>query len=287
MDVGGGDLLAFLEGEAELSCEGAESRASDGFPHLVVLLQEAFRRSTDLPVLDDPNLAARRKTHDPHPEGDLDITGIADLCGLALLYVPSGRNGVDRPGERPADKGNAILSTLPLSDFLAVVHPYETERKVGVAATIPLPQSGSLRLVNTHLEVTATLHRALLTGNQTRLRQVNGLLEALEIHETEGGASLPTLMAGDFNTWSGGESALKRLHLAFPDSPSWDRESTAGPFPADHLFFRRASVGEEHGTGVSFVVESYRRIDHDYSSDHRARFGWIRFGHPGPPPHPE
>jgi endonuclease/exonuclease/phosphatase family metal-dependent hydrolase len=277
--VGGGDLLAFLEQEVGIVCLGSETRASTAFPYFALLLQEAFRRSEDLPPLDDPGLAARRSVHAPHPRGDPDVLEVAGLCGLATFYVPSARNGADVPGEGRLDKGNAILSTLPLSDLLAVENPFETERKVSVAASVPTPGFAQLRLVSAHMEVTSTFRRALLTGNQTRARQAAGLIEALRAHEEEQGRSPPTLVGGDFNTWSGGESALKMVRAAFPDSPPWDGLSTMGPFPTDHIFFRKGSTGGDPVEGPSpLVADSYRRIDRRYSSDHHGRFVWLRFG---------
>ena len=179
IDVGAGDLLSFLEEEVDLSSRGTGSTPSARLPNFVVLVQEAFREVADLPPANDPHLTPRKRRHDPRPGGDPDIAAVADSCGLAFLYGPSGRNGVDEPGEKLFHKGNAILSSLPLSDFLAVVHPFETERKVAVGATVSLPRSGSLRLMNVHLEVTSSFYRTLLTGNQTRLRKVDGLIEAL------------------------------------------------------------------------------------------------------------
>jgi endonuclease/exonuclease/phosphatase family metal-dependent hydrolase len=273
MDVGGGDLLAFITDAVGITCGGPESRASGAYPHVVVLLQEGFRRSADLPPLSDPRLAARRILHEPHPGGDLDVPGVAARCGLAAAYVPSGRNGADLPGEPRADKGNAILSTLPISDVLAVENPFETERKVAVAVSIQTPASGPLRLVNEHLEVTASFHRVFLTGNQTRTRQAEGFLEALAAQEEKEGRAPPTLVGGDFNTWSGAESTLRMMRRAFPDSPPWDGESTRGIFPTDHIFFRRGS------SSIVLVPESYCAMEGSYSSDHRARFAWVRFGH--------
>jgi endonuclease/exonuclease/phosphatase family metal-dependent hydrolase len=273
MAVGGGDLLSFLKEEVGLTCAGGDTQAGGAFPHFVLLLQEASRRSQDLPPLDDPSLAARKTVHAPRPGGDLDVVDVARRCGLAAFYVPSGRNGVDVPGEDLIDKGNAILSTLPLSDLLAVENPFETERKVAIGATIHTPAPAPLRLVNAHTEVTSTFRRVLLTGNQVRVRQVLGLIDVLEAHEKLGGRRLPTLLGGDFNTWSGGESALKFLRQAFPDSPEWDGKATRGPFPTDHIFFRRGSEGRETGEiTTSLVAGSYRATDGAYASDHLARF---------------
>lgn len=279
MAVGEGDLLSFLEEEVGVTCSGAETRVGRGFTHFVLLLQEAFRWSPDLPALNDPNLAARKTDQTPRSGGGLDVVEVARHCGLSAVYVPSGRNGVDVPGEDLLDKGNAILSTLPMSDFFAVENPFETERKVGVAANVPTPASMPLRLVNAHTEVTSTFRRVLLTGNQVRTRQVLGLIEVLEAQEEAEGRRLPTLLGGDFNTWSGGESALRFLRLALPDSPAWDGKATRGPFPTDHLFFRRGSEGKGAGErSTALVAGSYRATDRAYSSDHHARFVLLWFG---------
>jgi endonuclease/exonuclease/phosphatase family metal-dependent hydrolase len=278
MAVGGGDLLSFLREEAGIVCRGAASRSSSRYSHVVVLLQEAFRRSADLPPMNDPGLAARGSEHEPHPQGDPDVVETAARCGLALVYVPSSRNGVDVPGETRHDKGNAILATLPLSDFVAVEHPFETERKVSLAATIPCPGGAWLRVVTAHVEVTSTLHRVILTGNQTRVRQVAGLIDVLERIAGAEQRRAPVLVGGDFNTWSGRESALKMLRRTFPESPPWDGQSTRGPFPTDHIFFKAAADAD--GTGelsARLVPGSYRRIQNRYSSDHHGRFVWMEF----------
>jgi len=275
MAVGGGNLEAFLAEEVGLSCRGEETVASGRYPHFVLLLQEAFRRSDALPPLDDPGLAARKSRHDPHPEGDADVLELAARCGLAAIYVPSGRNGADTPGEERIDKGNAILSTLPMSGFLAIENPFETERKVSVAASVSIPGAMPLRLVSAHLEVTSTFRRTILTGNQTRYRQAAGLIEALQRQEGWEGRAPAVLVGGDFNTWSGGESALKMLRGAFPDSPPWDGRSTMGLFPTDHIFFRQGSHGGE-GASVILVDGSYSRVQLKYSSDHHGRFVWLR-----------
>ncbi len=278
MAVGGGDLLAFLREEAGIVCRGHASRSSSRYSHVVVLLQEAFRRSDDLPPLNDPALAARKSEHAPHPEGDPDVVDTAVRCGLALVYVASGRNGADAPGELRHDKGNAILATLPLSDFVAVEHPFETERKVSLAATIPGPGETRLRVVTAHVEVTSTFHRVILTGNQTRVGQVAGLIDVLDRIAGAEERRTAVLVGGDFNTWSGGESALKLLRRSFPHSPPWDGQTTRGPFPTDHIFFRAGSDADSTGQiSVQLIPGSYRRIQNRYSSDHHGRFVWMRF----------
>lgn len=271
--VGGGDLLSFLREEVGLACSGASSHPGPRLRHVVVLLQEAHRRSDALPPLRDPGLSGSPSNHHAPRDGDPDVVETAARCGLATAYLPSGRNGADRDGQPRMDKGNAILSTLPLGGLAAVEVPYETERKVALAADVPLPGGQRLRVVALHLDVTTTFRRALLSGNQTRARQARGVLEALDSLERREGAAPPTLVGGDFNAWSGAESALRLFRAAFPGSPPWDGTSTRGPFPADHVFFRK---GAAPAPGVTLLAETYRRLDVRYGSDHGPRFVMLR-----------
>jgi len=271
--VGSADLLSFLREEVGVTCEGPGSRPGTRFRHVVLLLQEAHRHSDALPPADDPRLTGSPAYHPRHPDGDPDVVETAALCGLAVAYVPSGRNGPDRPGQRRVDKGNAVLSTLPLDGLAAVEAPFETERKVALVADAPLPGGRRLRFVVVHLDVISSFRRVLLSGNQNRARQARGVLEALHSLERREGAEPPTIVGGDFNTWSGYESALRLFRAAFPDSPPWGGKSTRGVFPTDHVFFRR---GADTGSGVTLPAESYRRLRLRYGSDHRPLFVWLR-----------
>ncbi|MGW8266909.1 MAG: endonuclease/exonuclease/phosphatase family protein, partial [Longimicrobiales bacterium] len=198
------------------------------------------------------------------PAGGIDAVEVAQACGLALAYVPSARNGPESDGAYGEDKGNAILSSLPLRDVVAVELPFEAGRKVAVGAEIPIPDVGrGIVAVSVHLDVASTLARTLKTGNRTRERQVAGLVEALELHGWGVGASV---VGGDFNTWSSRDASLKLMTQTFSDSPPVGRETTRGPFPADHLFFRADEGGE-----FSLVPSSYRTVPDSHGSDHHAR----------------
>jgi endonuclease/exonuclease/phosphatase family metal-dependent hydrolase len=197
-------------------------------------------------------------------------------CGLAVAYVPSGRN--DRSGQPRADKGNAVLSTLPIDDVVAVEAPYETERKVVLAAVVPLPEGRRLRVVAAHLDVTTTFSRTLLSGNQTRTRQARGVLEALESLERAEGAAPPMVVGGDFNTWSSFDGTLRLFRAALPDSPEWDGRPTRGPFPTDHVFFRKGADPR-----VAILPDSYRRLDARYGSDHEPLVVWLSLDGRGAP----
>lgn len=261
--VGAGDLVSFLTEEAGVPCDG--STAVGHVQPFVLLVQEAWRRAEGLPALEKESLAPWTVETERLDES-ADVVEVAKRCGLALVYVPSARNGPDT-GTRPdEDKGNAVLSSVPLTAPIALDLPFEAGRKVAVAATVRTPGGERLRVVSVHLDVASTLMRTLLSGNQTRVRQARGLLDGLEKAERDGPLTAITVVGGDFNTWSGSESTLKLMRDRFPHSPSWDGLPTWRPLdlPVDHIFFRRGAF--DH---VS--VDGYRRIDDPHGSDHFGR----------------
>jgi endonuclease/exonuclease/phosphatase family metal-dependent hydrolase len=296
-DVGAGHLLAFLETELGLDCAIAPTLAP-GSAHFVLLVQEALRRSNDIPDLPPQWAIPPPAKEEAHPGRRLDIVEVARHCGLSLMYVAGARNGHEARDGRREDKGEAILSTLPLSDFIAIELPYEAARRVAVAATVHNQRGDSLRVVSVHLISTPPPWRVLQTGNSSRLRQSLAVVDALKrveldraddaefrrLHECYprcDGDGLPrhtisTIVAGDLNTWSTRETALQHLLEHFPDSPTLLSEPTRGPFPTDHLLFRgNAARGE---TPDRVIETSYRRIDDTYYSDHNPIVAWFRYG---------
>ena len=281
MQINGGDLYGFLAGELGLDCSGAVPRLEPGRPPFVLLLQEAWRYSDSLPFVEPSRIVPWTidedtgdwETDTPRPalEGEHDIVATAEACGLSLVYVPSARNGPDTGGRPQEDKGNAILSTLPLTTPIALDLPLEGGRKVAVAATVGGPEAGRLRVVSSHFDVASTLVRGLISGNQTRTRQARGLIDGLARAGRDGPLPDAVLVGGDFNTWAANETTLKTMRQAFPDSPEWDGLPTRGSFPPDHVFFR--------GTRGSdlFRIEGYRRVGELYGSDHHARRVTVRF----------
>ena len=288
--IGGGNVPLFLEEVLGYDCHPTSLELEAGFSHFVLLIQEAHRRSEAIPDVPESFKFPPRIEPESAPEGWPDIVELARDCGLALFYVPSARNGPQTIGAEREDKGNAILSTLPLMDLLAIELPFEAGRKVAVGATIAGPNGMQLRVVSVHVDVASTLYRTLTTANTTRLRQAAGLIEALALIETGGVTSgivsvgsgdtacgdlpgpIATVAAGDFNTWSAGESAIDQLRLCFPDSPLWDGKPTYGSFPTDFIFFRRSADGR-----VAYMDGSQRRIEKRYGSDHQARIAWFGF----------
>jgi endonuclease/exonuclease/phosphatase family metal-dependent hydrolase len=175
------------------------------------------------------------------------------------------------------DKGNAVLSTLPLRRLVAIELPFEAGRKVAVGATVFLTPTDSLQLVSVHLDVASTLARAVSTGNSWRLRQGLGFVEGLQLADSVG-STIATLAAGDFNTWSGDETVIRHMYDYFPESPPQGSRRTRGSFPTDYLFFRQA------GTTV-VLLDGPEILEERYHSDHLplvATVGAAGLPSPGP-----
>jgi endonuclease/exonuclease/phosphatase family metal-dependent hydrolase len=285
--AGGGDLRSFLEHEVALRCAWHESFLEPGAGHFVLLVQEAFRRSADVPESREKGVIPRAVAEESRPGGRPDILDVAEECGLSLAYVAAARNGQDATDGAREDRGVAIISTLPLDDVWFIELPYEAARRVAVAATVRNASGHGLRLVNVHFTSAPPPARMLITGNGSRLRQGLAVAEVLRQVEERSrqrraesdGADLPTLLAGDFNTWSNSETTLRRLRELFPDSPEPLSQSTRGAFPTDHILFRRGS-----GDAPEAVEGSYARLDDRFHSDHHPVRIRIRFPAGGQPP---
>ena len=270
VDVGGGDVAAFLETELRLACDGSSSRLASGADHFVLLVQEAFRRSNEIPETPSGATIPRAVVEDERPGERLDAVEVAARCGLSLVYVAAARNGSEPNDGKREDKGVAILSTLPLGDVFFVELPYEAARRVAAMATVRDESGRRLRLANLHLISAAGPSRALTTGNGSRLRQGLAVSDAVDQAEA-GGEPISTLLAGDFNTWSDRETTLRRLREQFPDSPPPLEEGTHGAFPTDHILFRSGSEG------VVLRENSYVRLEERYYSDHHPIQVELRF----------
>jgi len=265
MAIGRADLFRFLRDEMGLDCMAPTPRLAPGARPFVVLLQEAWRYSEDLPYVESSWRIPWTVDSDRTEGEDPDIVEAAERCGLSVVYVPSARNGPDTDSRPQEDKGNAILSTVPLTAPIAIDLPLEGGRKVAVAATLYASRGERVRVVSVHLDVASTLVRALLTGNQTRVRQTRGLIDGLRKAEDDGPLAAITLVGADMNTWAGNETSLKLMWEAFPHSPPYDGLGTGrGDFPLDHIFFRRGSFR-------TFSIRDYERIEERYGSDHNPR----------------
>lgn len=254
MHVGGGDLAALLSALNVLTASGEHNAP------FVLLLQEVFRRGSAVPALVSGARSAGRITQHP-PRGERkDIVAYARDLGLWAAYVPSMRNGADVP----EDRGNAILSNLPLEDIEAIELPGGRQRRVAVTAVVSgrtqTNDSWRLRVASVHLENRTDARRLWIFAGGVRAAQARAAVDALT-------GSQSVVLGGDFNSWSGfDETAYRETVRLFPETLLTDRRPTFGwGRRLDHLFFRLPS-----GWRASFA-----RLDERFGSDHYPLAGEI------------
>ena len=198
---------------------------------VVLLLQEVYRTGLGpLPPAQDHGYGRRHGGHGG------DVVDIADRLVMNAYYVPSMRNG--SPEASNQDRGNAILTTLPLRDLTAMELPYERQRRVAVAATVRLRSRANrlldLRLVSAHLDNRVGARRLWFPGGLfARARQARALVDVLRGDEA-------AVLAGDFNSWFGfGDLAVRETLGVFPDTPLTDgRPTFRNLLRLDHVFVR-------------------------------------------------
>jgi hypothetical protein len=149
-DAGAGDLLAFLEQEVGLRCESAASSLRPGAPHAVILIQEALRRSNEIPDVPRSRVTPPPVKEELRPTPRLDVVEVAERCGLSLFYAPAAHNDWRARDGRREDKGNAILATVPLSDPIVLEPPFEAAQRVIPFATMRSVGGDSLRVATVH-----------------------------------------------------------------------------------------------------------------------------------------
>ncbi len=228
---------------------------------VVMLLQEAYRAGTEVPsrLKADASFAGRLggASAGPHCQ---EIETIAAALGLNIYYVPSMRNG---GGSSDEDRGNAILSSFPLTDLIAVELPFERQRRVAIAATMQgMSAAGKpwqVRVASAHLDNMRSLRRGIIGGEYGRTRQARAIRQVL--------GDGPTVLGADLNTWFGfSEKAYIETARAFPQTRVTDTRATfMGLLRLDHLFFRLAP--EWQGT--------FRRADDRFGSDHYPLVGTL------------
>jgi endonuclease/exonuclease/phosphatase family metal-dependent hydrolase len=253
--VGGGDVVRLVN-------DLRQGLFTGGTPvkDFVLLLQEAHRAGGSIPTVARAGAYPPRILVSP-PQGErLDIVQVAQRLGLHVLYVPSMRNGLSEPAE---DRGNAILSTVPLGETSAIELPYEAQRRVAVAATIQGLDGNdtpwSLRVVSAHLDNRSRLTRILDSFGRGRARQAKALSDAV--------ADPAAIVGADLNTWSAGftESAVEFLVSSFQDTPHAPEPTYDGRLARklDHLLVRLPD-------GWTATV---RRAGTPYGSDHYPLIG--------------
>jgi endonuclease/exonuclease/phosphatase family metal-dependent hydrolase len=267
---GGGGELARLVSDLRSGALTGGSPVED----FVLLLQEVHRAGASLPEdLAGARVPAAVREHPA--EGDRqDVMEAAGELGLAAFYVPSMRNGAEI-GVAAEDRGNAVLSTLPLQGLRAVELPVESQRRVAVAATVAgVGRAGpwELTVVSAHLDTRSTGTRLWASLGAGRRRQAERLVDGLPGHA-------PMVLAGDLNTWSLGllESTVGYLLSRFPETPPAPDGATFGTGwgyarRLDHMFFRLPDGWKAR----------QRRVDDRYGSDHHPLLGWVVVGHDFP-----
>jgi endonuclease/exonuclease/phosphatase family metal-dependent hydrolase len=232
--AGAGDVPALLA-----SLRAHERRAGREDPNVILLLQEAIRIGAAPAQLPEGSPVPRRIASSRAPLADiLDVAAREDLNAL---YVPSMRNGREGSNGREGpseDRGNAILSTLPISDAVAIELPFAAQRRVAVSALVQTGTS-TLRVVSAHLDT---------SGGQGR--QAAALLDGL----SAAGVSGPMLVAADFNSSMRRRAFIRSSGLTIHRADC--RGATHKVFQLDHIL--------TNGTGL---VSDCERLDR-FGSDH-------------------
>jgi endonuclease/exonuclease/phosphatase family metal-dependent hydrolase len=242
--VGNGDIRAFVK-----DLRAGTHAGRRPIEHFVLMLQEAVRTGSVPPFPDGASGATRISSSD-RTSGD--IQSVSDDLGLSLIYVPSMRNGQSR--DAATDRGSAILSTLPLSEPIAVELPGERQRRVAIFA-----KAGAVSVGVIHLDALGGPRR--LWGLWTpwmRTVQVDAMTAVLP----DG----PLVLGADLNTWHGIDERAVRLLRHMPDAtPAVAEQQGLGLRVLDYLFFRAGAARRAH----------YRQLSQSYGSDHKPLIGWI------------
>jgi len=268
VEVGGGDVEALI---ADLRSGKLTSRPER---HFVLLVQEALRTGDAVPAFDPIHMESAKAIHTRPPAGPrLGIDEVARRADLSLLYVPSMRNGAGPLHSE--DRGNAILSTLPLDEAVVVELPVERQRRVAISAVIEGETSAGadweLRVVSLHLANRAGLSRFLDTFGRARLRQAGFLTLVLDRHDDD----RPAVVGADLNTWlnQDDEPVVAHLRERYPQPAEPPSRGTydASRWPDPQLDYLMFSLPDSW-------TASYRRLDDTYGSDHYPLLGWIVLG---------
>jgi endonuclease/exonuclease/phosphatase family metal-dependent hydrolase len=250
--VGNGDVRTFVRDlQAGTLTEGRPVR------HFVLMLQEVVRTG-GVPSF-APQASGARRIAANLPDSAIDVANIAEELGLSLVYVPSMRNA-DSAAEPDADRGSAILSTLPLIDPTAIELPGERQRRVAIIAKAVLApaEMKTIAVGVLHLDALGASRRLWVLGTPwMRELQTRSIAAALP----EG----DLVLGADLNTWHGiAEPAARHLRAIFSGTPLSGPRQRPGMRVLDYLFFRAGNRSAH-----------YDVISNDYGSDHRPLIGRV------------
>lgn len=231
---------------------------------IVLMLQEAVR-TENVPARVPLGASVARRIGSAGQPGDRGgIEEIARDLGMSVFYVPSMRNGAVSSRYAATDRGNAILSTLPLSLPKAIELPGERQRRVAIMAGVAVKigeHDTDLRIGVAHLDTMGRRRTLWLFGAANlRAEQTDSLVSALPTHG-------PIILGADLNSWLGtSEPAPKTLARLFPDTPVGERTETfLGGLVLDYMFFRPPVGWRAH----------FDRVPSKYGSDHYPLVGWL------------
>ena len=238
MAVGKGDLSSLLQ----------EVRREHVDADLILLLQEAYRAGT--PPTQCPAESGRATAiGHPRPSDSADILELAQRFGLHAVYAPSMRNGRDCTVEPREDRGNAILSTLPVSDVVAIELPFAQQRRVAVAALVH-ERSGTIGVVSTHFDTRS--------GHQ---RMAQAIWQTMAIL----GWTHRVIVAGDFNSFLPLDSGIRQMRQHFTELDCGGGRTRGFGGRLDHVFiaagdrpFPCRTSGERHGSDHSPLIAVLR-----------------------------
>lgn len=223
--------------------------------HFVLLVQELYRRGDAVPAFTAGDRTAFAIKGDPKSR---DIADHARDLGLSILYVPSMRNGATLR----EDRGNAIISTEPLIDPVALELPLARQRRVSLAAAINVRTADGIRplqLVDAHLEPLSS-PETLWVFKNPRPHQVRALLALLAEPRFTSAQNAGVVLGGDFNTVRSGAG-----ETAYRLARAWSK-SLRNEDPRDtHMMGRLDYVFAQLQNGWTI---STQRIDERFGSDH-------------------
>jgi endonuclease/exonuclease/phosphatase family metal-dependent hydrolase len=223
--VGNGDVLALLDRISEV-----EKASGRGRPEFVLLLQESVRQSSAIPA----STGFRPPGRIARPESSPDIAALARSLGWWMYYSPSMRNG-DGLGALAEDRGNAILSSLPLQSVQSVELPFFTQRRVALTAIVADRDSRPrLRVAAAHFDTRAPFTQGWIFGGpRARKSQAAQLVATLKDSRSDG---LPLVIGGDLNTYIGSQAVIDTMTQMTPHTDCGTQPTHALGLTLDHLF---------------------------------------------------
>jgi len=221
---------------------------------VVLLLEEAYRAGQDVPDSYPPGLRVPSAIR-PWRRG-VDIVELASRLKMSVAYVPSMRNGPATSVSEREDRGNAVLSTEPLSDVRAIELPLGKQRRVAIAVTVTprRPSAMPLRVIATHFDTSGE-----------RVPQARALGQ--RIVELRG---LPMVVGGDFNAFRGfRDDAVRAVgdHISLEGCGTG--RTNRWPLRLDVLAFFIGRLDFMFSTlGSLGIVRECRTLTDAYGSDH-------------------